>query len=120
MASHKAGDIARDMVVAFGLSRALRMVRLHHGLHRQTRHFVLAAWGGALAVSMTGMFPNYTPINVDRDGTRGLLWSLSGGQVTKLYRILIGMWFMYQLDTTPTLRFTGFTHPSTYNIGNFG
>ena len=99
-------DIARDMVVAFGLSRALRIVRLH----RQTRHFVLVAWGGALAMTMMGMFPNYLP----HQGTNGMLWSLSGGQVTRLYRILIGMWFMYQLDTTPTLQFTGFTRPSTY------
>ena len=104
-------DIARDMVVAFGLSRALRMVRLH----RQTRHFVIAAWGGALAVTMTGMFPNYTPIHArPGPGIRGALWRLSGGQVTRLYRILIGMLFMYQLDTTPTLHFNGFTHPSQY------
>ena len=65
MAGRPVGDIARDMVVAFGLSRALRMVRLH----RQTRHFILAAWGGALAVTMTGMFPNYSPINVDATNT---------------------------------------------------
>ena len=99
------------MIVAFGLSRALRIVRLH----RQTRHLVLAAWGGALTMTMLGMFPNYPGLTRERDPVRRMLWALSGGQVTRLYRILIGMLFMYQLDTTPTLQFRGFTHPSTYN-----
>ena len=104
-------DIARDMVVAFGLSRALRIVRLH----RQTRHFMLAAWGGAVYATMVAIFPNYTPLQMGPGhGVRGMLYALSGGQVTRLYRILIGMLFMYQLDTTPTLHFNGFTHPSQY------
>ena len=39
-----------------------------------------------------------------------MLYGLSGTQVSRLYRILIGMYFMSHLETSPTLRFTGFTH----------
>ena len=99
-------QIARDMVVAFGLSRALRMVRLHHN----TRQWTQALWGGAVAYTMMNLFPNWLP-NI---GVRGMLWCLNDGQVTSLYRILIGMFFMYQLDSTPALPLSGFTHPAHY------
>ena len=99
-------QIARDMVVAFGLSRALRMVRLHHNMRQWTQ----ALWGGAFAYTMMNLFPNWLP----NMGVGGMLWSLHDDDVTSLYRILIGMFFMYQLDSTPTLSFTGFKHPGHY------
>ena len=99
-------QIARDMVVAFGLSRALRIVRLHHRMRPWTN----ALWGFGFGYTMMNMFPNWLP----DQGVRGMLWCLNDGQVTSLYRILIGMFFMYQLDSTPALPLSGFTHPAHY------
>ena len=93
--------LVRDMLLAFGLDRSLRIVRMH----RRVRATALAA----LSVAFMGTnFPNWTPPWITDDANprlsiKDFLWRLNHNAVNHLYRILIGLYFLSQLDEWPGL-----------------
>ena len=88
--------IVRDLIIALGTERALRLVRMH----RNARRMVLGTLGAGY---MAAHFTNYDNTTFNRTGVEEVVHALSNGRLDRVYRLLIGLYFIYQLEAAPTL-----------------
>lgn len=91
------------LVVSLGLERALRLVRFH----REQRRLVHASWAAFTAVNMWR--------TSDRSIQRQVLHEISDGRLNAVYFMLVGLYFMYRLDSAPTMNFQSTTTQRALN-----
>ena len=89
-------SVAIYLMVALGLERALRAVRMH----RRTRVYLTA---GTLGAAWTAHWYSL-PVN-SRTTVRRILHNMEDASINELYLLLIGLYFMYQLESAPTMNF---------------
>ena len=83
--------IVRDLLIAFGLDRALRIVRMHYN----TRQFVMGVLGVAY------MQANFANFDHTHSNVVNFLHGLSTARVRHIYRLLIGLYFLSHLCFEP-------------------